>query len=127
VFLERVVLCYISDPVGVQLARRIGVDRITVEIDYPHSDTTWPRAPEKIGAEFAESDLTDDEINQITHLNAMREFRYDPFAHRPRERCTVGALREEAVGVDVSVRSTARRPKSEREGPVKIVDLTPTA
>ena len=42
VFLEHVVLCYISDAVGVKLARDIGVDRITVEIDYPHSDTNWP-------------------------------------------------------------------------------------
>jgi hypothetical protein len=57
----------------------------------------------------------------------MREFSYEPFRHRPRENCTVGALRAEAVGVDVEPRSTARRPKEEREGPVKITDLSPTA
>jgi predicted TIM-barrel fold metal-dependent hydrolase len=127
VFLERVLLCYISDAVGVQLARRIGVDRITVEIDYPHSDTTWPRAPEKLMSEFAETDLTDDELDRITHLNAMREFKYDPFSIRPREKCTVGALREEAVGVDVSIQSKSRAPKEHRDGPVKITDLTVTA
>jgi hypothetical protein len=32
----------------------------------------------------------------------MRLFSYDPFATRPRERCTVGALRREAAGRDVS-------------------------
>ncbi len=32
----------------------------------------------------------------MTHENAMRIFRYDPFAHRPKEQCTVGALRAEA-------------------------------
>jgi predicted TIM-barrel fold metal-dependent hydrolase len=128
VFLEHVVLCYISDAVGVRLAREIGVDRITVEIDYPHSDTTWPRAPERLMEEFEGSDLTDGEIDKITHLNAMEHFSYDPFAHRPRERCTVRALRAEAIGVDTSVRSTARHPREEREGgPVKITDLTPTA
>jgi predicted TIM-barrel fold metal-dependent hydrolase len=128
VFLEHVVLCYISDAVGVRLAREIGVDRITVEIDYPHSDTTWPRAPERLMDEFEGSDLTDGEIDKITHLNAMEHFSYDPFAHRPRERCTVRALRAEAIGVDTSVRSTARHPREEREGgPVKITDLTPTA
>ena len=128
VFLEHVVLCYISDAVGVRLAREIGIDRITVEIDYPHSDTTWPRAPERLMDEFEGSDLTDGEIDKITHLNAMEHFSYDPFAHRPRERCTVRALRAEAIGVDTSVRSTARHPREEREGgPVKITDLTPTA
>src|SRR5207248_4492983 len=90
------------------MARDIGVDRITVEIDYPHSDTTWPRAPERLADDFAGTDLTDDEIDRMTHLNAMGFFSYDPFRHRPRERCTVGALRAEAVGVDVE-RSEERR------------------
>jgi hypothetical protein len=39
------------------------------------------------------ADLPDDEVNKITHENAMRIFRFDPFAHRPREQATVGALR----------------------------------
>ena len=34
---------------------------------------------------------------KITHENAMRIFRYDPFAHRPKERATVGALRSEVT------------------------------
>ena len=40
--------------------------------------------------------VPDDEINKITHGNAMRVFRFDPFASRPREKATVGALRAEA-------------------------------
>jgi hypothetical protein len=40
--------------------------------------------------------VSDDHINKMTHVNAMRAFRYDPFAHRTREQCTVGALRAEA-------------------------------
>jgi predicted TIM-barrel fold metal-dependent hydrolase len=127
VFMEHVVLCFISDAVGARLAREIGVDRITVEIDYPHSDTTWPRAPEQLMSEFAGTGLTDDEIDAMTHLNAMREFSYDPFRYRAREQCTVGALRAEAVGVDVEPHSTAQRAKTEREGPVKMTDFSPTA
>jgi predicted TIM-barrel fold metal-dependent hydrolase len=123
VFMEHIVLCFISDPVGVQLARRIGTDRITVEIDYPHSDTNWPRAPEKLMEEFNGSDLTDAEIDQITYENAMRFFQYDPFAHRPKERCTVGALRAEAIGVDTAPKSAANRPKTVREGRVTITDF----
>ena len=69
----------------------------------------------------------DEEIDRMTHLNAMREFTYDPFRYRAREQCTVGALRAEAIGVDIEPRSSARRPKSEREGPVKMTDFSPTA
>ena len=36
----------------------------------------------------------------ITHLNAMRAYQFDPFAVRPRERCTAAALRAEATDVD---------------------------
>lgn len=127
VFMEHVVLCYISDGVGVKLARDIGVDRITVEIDYPHSDANWPYAPEKLHSEFVETDLTDAEINSITHENAMKFFNYNPFSIRPREQCTVGALRAEAVDVDVEPRPSAKRAKAPRDGIVKITDLAPTA
>ena len=45
----------------------------------------------------------------MTHQNAMRFFRFDPFAIRPREKCTVGALRAEAAGHDVSIVAKGRR------------------
>ena len=43
--------------------------------------------------------LPDEDINRITHLNAMVNFRYDPFSHIPREEATVGALRARAADV----------------------------
>jgi hypothetical protein len=54
---------------------------------------------------LAADDVPDDEVNKITHENAMRWYSFDPFAHRPREECTVGALRAEAGDWDVSTRS----------------------
>jgi hypothetical protein len=54
------------------------------------------------------ADVPDDEIDKITHLNAMKHFRYDPFSVRPREKCTAGALRAEAADVDTSLVSRAR-------------------
>jgi len=125
VFLEHVVLCFISDPVGVKLARDIGVDRITVEIDYPHSDTSWPRSPEQLHSEFSGADLTDAEINAMTYENAMRFFRYDPFQHIPRENATVGALRAAAVGVNTEPVAKGRR-FAKREN-IKITDVNATA
>jgi hypothetical protein len=32
----------------------------------------------------------------------MKAFTYDPFAHRPKDKCTVAALRAEAEGVTTS-------------------------
>ena len=46
-----------------------------------------------------------DELEKITWENACRWYSFDPLAHRPRERCTVSALRAEAIGHDVSIRS----------------------
>lgn|GEM_PF-5517982 len=37
----------------------IGVDRICVEVDYPHSDATWPDARKTLAESFA--DVPDDE------------------------------------------------------------------
>lgn len=67
-----------------------------------HSDTTWPVAPETLMLSLI--GVPDEEINAITHLNAMRHFSYDPFAHIPRERATVAALREQAADWDVSAK-----------------------
>jgi hypothetical protein len=44
--------------------------------------------------------LSDEQVDKITHQNAMRHFAFDPFATRPKERCTVRALRAEATDVD---------------------------
>ena len=50
---------------------------------------------------------TDDRVlvNKITYENAMRWYSFDPFQHRSKEQSTVGALRAEAAGHDVSIRS----------------------
>ncbi|HVB94280.1 MAG TPA: amidohydrolase family protein [Acidimicrobiales bacterium] len=111
VFKERVITCFIDDAFGVANRQYLNMDNITWECDYPHSDSTWPHAPEMAMKYLA--DVPDDEINKITHLNAMRHFKFDPFAVRPREQCTVGALRAEATDVDVSMmaRTGKARPK----------------
>ena len=42
VFREHILACYITDPSGLLLRDRIGIDGIAWECDYPHTDTTWP-------------------------------------------------------------------------------------
>jgi predicted TIM-barrel fold metal-dependent hydrolase len=102
VFREHILACYITDPSGLRLRDRIGVDIIAWECDYPHTDTTWPESPEFISNEFREAGCTDDEIHKITCKNACRFFDWDPFEHTPKEQATVGALRALATDVDVS-------------------------
>ncbi len=101
-FLERVLLCFINDRVGVELLGHLNIDNICWESDFPHSDSTWPSAPEVLEDCF--TGVTDDVVERITHLNAMRAFQFDPFAHRPRESCTAAALRAESPDVDVVTR-----------------------
>jgi hypothetical protein len=106
-FLERMVLCFIDDPSGVVNLDRMDVDQVCWESDYPHSDSTWPISPEMLWP--AIEGRPDDVIDRVTHRNAMQHFRYDPFAERPREECTVGALRASAADVDVTPKSVTRR------------------
>ena len=116
VFREHFLTCFISDPVGVELRGRIGIDNISWEADYPHSDSMWPNAPEELVEVFNSYGVTEQEARKMTYENAMRWYSFDPFAHVPKEEATVGALRRRAAGHDVSVmsRSTRRRTPDEK-------------
>ena len=107
VYRRNIITCFIDDASGLEQRHRVGVDAITWECDYPHSDSTWPNSPELLSK--ALTDIPDDEIDKMTHLNAMRVFQFDPFSVRAREQCTVGALRAEAADVDTSIRSLGRK------------------
>ena len=114
VFKRHFLTCFISDPVGIQLRDDIGVQNICWEMDYPHSDSSWPAAPEEFHGMCERYGVSDADMDAISHENAMRWYGFDPFAIRPTERCTVGALRDEVAGHDVSIRAfdTGRVQKS---------------
>jgi len=88
---DHMTFCYISDRAGVEQRHAIGIDNITWECDYPHSDSSWPHSPESVIKQL--DGVPDDEIRKITCDNAMRIFHYDPFSTIPKEKATVGALR----------------------------------
>jgi hypothetical protein len=113
VFRERVLCCFINDPVGVSLLDHFNLDNVCWESDYPHSDSSWPNAPEVNEAQFAS--LDEGVVDKITHGNAMHHFSFDPFATRPRERCTVAALRAEATDVDTVTRVGRPPDESDRD------------
>jgi predicted TIM-barrel fold metal-dependent hydrolase len=99
IFREHILCCFINDPIGVRVLEAFNIDNLCWESDFPHSDGTWPEAPEAAMAVL--QGLPDQVINQITHENAMRHFGFDPFANRPRASCSAAALRAESPDVDV--------------------------
>jgi predicted TIM-barrel fold metal-dependent hydrolase len=103
VFREHFLTCFVTDPVGIQLRHRIGIDSIAWECDYPHSDSSWPEAAEELERDLA--GVPDEDVHKMTWENACRWYSFDPFVTRTKEQATVGALRAEAAGHDVSVRS----------------------
>ncbi|MFF1732096.1 amidohydrolase family protein [Streptomyces sp. NPDC058247] len=62
--------CFIEDDFGVANRHVIGVDRITWECDYPHSDSFWPASRKRAAEAFA--DVPDDEVHRMVELNARR-------------------------------------------------------
>jgi predicted TIM-barrel fold metal-dependent hydrolase len=125
VFRQHILCCFISDPVGVGLLKNgstmhpdddrqieyFNIDNVCWELDYPHSDSPWPYAPETVARIM--SPLTDEQIAKITHENAMRHYQFDPFKTRKKEACTVGALRQHAGDVELVTRGG--RPADERD------------
>ncbi|HEY5251746.1 MAG TPA: hypothetical protein VIJ09_08805 [Acidimicrobiales bacterium] len=60
----------------------------------------------------------------MTHENAMRHFRFDPFASRSKESCTVGALRAGAADVDVAAHASSVAGATLKAKLTKASDLT---
>jgi predicted TIM-barrel fold metal-dependent hydrolase len=60
--------CFIEDSFGVANRHAIGVDRICMEIDYPHSDSVWPNSRKIAAAQL--QDVPDDEVAKIVETNA---------------------------------------------------------
>jgi predicted TIM-barrel fold metal-dependent hydrolase len=124
-FLRNVLLCFISDPVGLRLVDAIGSENIAWEMDYPHSDSCWPTGPEDLDRDLSAAGLGDSDIGNITHRTAMHWFQYDPFQHIAKEDATVAALRKRAEGHDIAIRSMGRG-RMEAEAP-NIGELSKTA
>jgi predicted TIM-barrel fold metal-dependent hydrolase len=76
-FKRHVYGCFFDDPHGLRSIDEIGVDRITYETDYPHSDSTWPHSA-KIAAEQT-ADLPADVVHRVLRGNAIEMLHLDGF------------------------------------------------
>ncbi|MCD4524276.1 amidohydrolase family protein [Nocardioides sp. cx-173] len=60
--------CFINDDFGIRNRHEIGIDRITVEIDYPHVDCNWPNSRKVLSESFL--DVPDEDVRKMVELNA---------------------------------------------------------
>lgn len=67
--------CFFRDRHGLDSLEQVGVDNITFETDYPHTDTTWPNS--KQVATDMMGHLPDDVIYKILRGNAIRMLSLD--------------------------------------------------
>ncbi len=68
--------CFIDDNFGLQVRDTIGVDNITFEVDYPHSDSQWPNSRRYAAKAF--EGVPDDQVHRIVELNTRKLFRFGP-------------------------------------------------
>jgi predicted TIM-barrel fold metal-dependent hydrolase len=66
--------CAVEDPTAFALRERIGVDKVLVESDYPHCDSTWPDTQAVLQREIGW--LPADDIAAITWRNASTLYRH---------------------------------------------------
>jgi predicted TIM-barrel fold metal-dependent hydrolase len=64
--------CSIDDPSMLSSVERIGVDRVMLEVDYPHADSTWPDTQQLLAERLAP--LDDVVARKVTHENAAKLF-----------------------------------------------------
>ena len=74
-FRRHVYGCFFDDAFGIRSIADIGVDNVTYETDYPHSDSTWPHT--KKVAEEIMKDLTQVQVDKICRTNAIKLLHLD--------------------------------------------------
>ncbi len=66
--------CFIDDVHGIANRDAIGINNMTWEADYPHSDSFWPDSRNRAEVVFA--DVPDDDVAKIVEHNARRLFNF---------------------------------------------------
>jgi len=67
--------CFFRDHHGIDSLAKVGVDNITFETDYPHTDSTWPDT-QKVAAELMDG-VPEDAVYKIMRGNAIRMLSLD--------------------------------------------------
>jgi predicted TIM-barrel fold metal-dependent hydrolase len=73
--------CFFRDHHGLQSLEECGVDNVMFEVDYPHSDSTWPDSKE-VAAELM-AGLPAETIHKLVRGNAINLLGLDDLAEKP--------------------------------------------
>ena len=68
-FRRQVYACFFRDNFGLKNLHDVGVDNVTFETDYPHSDSTWPDT-KQVFTDMVR-DLPDEDVYKIARGNAI--------------------------------------------------------
>ncbi|WP_280490225.1 amidohydrolase family protein [Nocardia carnea] len=67
-FAKHIFGCFIDDDFGIANRHAVGIDNITWEGDYPHSDSNWPNSRKRVHDSMI--DVPDDEVEKMVETNA---------------------------------------------------------
>jgi predicted TIM-barrel fold metal-dependent hydrolase len=73
--LRKFVFCMLDDPTTMRQVRHvIGIDRLLLEVDYPHADSSWPNSQEKWRRQF--EGIPEEEVRRMAWKNASELFKH---------------------------------------------------
>nr|WP_223205356.1 amidohydrolase family protein [Gordonia jinghuaiqii] len=67
--------CFIEDQHGIDNRYSVGIDNITWECDYPHSDSNWPNSRKVVAEQMI--NVPDEDVHKMVELNARKLFRFE--------------------------------------------------
>ena len=70
--------CFIDDHTGLGMLDVIGEDNVMIEMDYPHSDSTWPHSLKLAHERLDAANLSDEVKYKILRGNAEKLYRFTP-------------------------------------------------
>lgn len=70
--------CIIDDQTGLRMLDVVGEDNVMMEMDYPHSDSTWPHSMKLAKERLEAAGLTDEVKYKILRGNAEKLYRFTP-------------------------------------------------
>ena len=77
IFKDQVFACFFKDVAGVKSMKDLdAIDNILIEVDYPHTDSTWPDSIELAGEQVAA--LSEEEQWKVLAGNAIRLHHFTP-------------------------------------------------
>jgi len=74
-YADHVFGCFFRDNHGIESIHAVGINNVTYETDYPHTDTTWPKTAEYVEKVLA--NVPDEIVYKILRGNALNMLSLD--------------------------------------------------